>query len=118
MISGGGGRGAEGRKINIRAESMFKAVMPSQSLLDKKMSEMLHLNIFPGFMSLGCLGCLPQLTDLLRTFHKLGLIYDLLGRAAPFPPPPASCKRACTAIVCNFCDVQNAVQQWIYEASW
>ena len=34
------------------SERMFKAVMPSQSLLAKKMSEMLYLNIFPGFMSL------------------------------------------------------------------
>ena len=40
------------------SERMFKAVMPSpspgqpESWLDKKMSEMLYLNIFPGFMSL------------------------------------------------------------------
>ena len=33
-----------------------------------------------------------HVSDLLRTFHKLGLIYDLSGRAAPFPLPPPPAK--------------------------
>ena len=38
---------------------------------------------------------LPHTTDLLRTFHKLALIYDLSGRATPsqLPPPPAKGRR-------------------------
>ena len=81
------------------------------------MSEMLYLNIFSGFMSLPAWPCLPQLTDLLRTFHKLALIYDLSGRAAP-SPPPATRKRAYTGrLFAIFSDVQNAEQDWIYEPS-
>ena len=35
------------------SERMFKAVMPTRvGWLKKKMSEMLYLTIFPGFMSL------------------------------------------------------------------
>ena len=111
------------------SERMFKAVMQSryanQSRLAKKENVWnVVFNHFPWIYVTACLACLPQLTDLLRTFHKLALIYDLSGRAAPSLPSPAPRQPqkgvdwwVHWAIVCNFCDVQNAEQDWIYEAS-